>query len=83
MVDQPEYIYPYLIKSNSSLSVSYPFRFFNSKVISQVFNSDLTITYSTKSSNEKHIISSYNDLGVTLDIPSSNLRFFLVRRSLF
>jgi len=82
--DQPEYIHPYLIKcSNSSLSVSYPARFFNSSVISQVFNADLTITSSTKSSNEKHIISSYSDLSVTLEIPSSNLRFFLVRGSPF
>ncbi|XP_045818216.1 primary septum endo-1,3(4)-beta-glucanase-like [Trifolium pratense] len=82
--DQPEYIHPYLIKSsNSSLSVSYPSRFFNSKVISQVFNPDFTITSSTKCSNEKHIISSYNDLSVTLYIPSSNLRFFLVRGSPF
>ncbi|RHN50364.1 putative glucan endo-1,3-beta-D-glucosidase [Medicago truncatula] len=82
--DQPEYIHPYLIKSsNSSLSVSYPSRFLNSSVISQVFNADLTITSSTKTSNEKHIISSYNDLSVTLEIPSSNLRFFLVRGSPF
>ncbi|WJX70783.1 endo-1,3(4)-beta-glucanase [Trifolium repens] len=82
--DQPEYIHPYLIKSsNSSLSVSYPSRSINSSFLSQVFRADLTITSSTKTSNEKHIISSYNDLSVTLDIPSSNLRFFLVRGSPF
>ncbi|XP_012575339.1 glucan endo-1,3-beta-D-glucosidase-like [Cicer arietinum] len=86
--DQPEYIHPYLIKSsNSSLSVSYPFHHFNSSFIYQVFNADLTITSSEQKtnqhSNEKHIISSYSDLSVTLDIPSSNLSFFLVRGSPF
>ncbi|XP_012575338.1 glucan endo-1,3-beta-D-glucosidase-like [Cicer arietinum] len=84
--DQPEYIHPYLIKSsNSSLSVSYPSHFSNSSFIYQVFNADLTITSleqkTNQTSNEKHIISSYSDLSVTLDIPSSNLSFFLVRGS--
>ncbi|XP_061345243.1 glucan endo-1,3-beta-D-glucosidase 1-like [Gastrolobium bilobum] len=85
--DQPEYIHPYLIKSsNFSLSLSYPSRFFNSSFIYQVFNADLTITSSQKTnplSHWNHRISSYNDLSVTLDIPSSNLRFFLVRGSPF
>ncbi|KAK7316224.1 hypothetical protein VNO77_35082 [Canavalia gladiata] len=81
--DQPEYIHPYLIKSsNSSLSLSYPFHSVNSAVISQVFNPDLTIS-SQQKSDGKHIISSYSDLSVTLDIPSSNLSFFLVRGSPF
>ncbi|RZB70933.1 probable endo-1,3(4)-beta-glucanase ARB_01444 [Glycine soja] len=84
--DQPEYIHPYLIKSsNFSLSLSYPSRFFNSSFIYQVFNPDLTISSSQKShlSHLNHTISSHNDLSVTLDIPSSNLRFFLVRGSPF
>ncbi|KAK7273206.1 hypothetical protein RIF29_14255 [Crotalaria pallida] len=34
-------------------------------------------------SNGKHVISSYGDLSVTLDIPASSLRFFLVRGSPF
>ncbi|KAK7316225.1 hypothetical protein VNO77_35083 [Canavalia gladiata] len=81
--DQPEYIHPYLIKSsNSSLSLSYPSHSVSSTVIYQVFNPDLTIT-SKQHSNGKHVISSYSDLSVTLDIPSSNLRFFLVRGSPF
>ncbi|XP_027358054.1 probable endo-1,3(4)-beta-glucanase ARB_01444 isoform X2 [Abrus precatorius] len=82
--DQPEYIHPYLIKcSNSSLSLSYPSRFFNSSFIYQVFNPDLTISSSKESnlSHWNHRISSYSDLSVTLDIPDSNLRFFLVRGS--
>ncbi|XP_020205840.1 probable endo-1,3(4)-beta-glucanase ARB_01444 [Cajanus cajan] len=79
--DQPEYIHPYLIKSsNSSLSLSYPSRQVSSAVIYQVFNSDLTIS-SKQGSNEKHVISSYSDLSVTLDIPSKNLSFLLVRGS--
>ncbi|XP_045818208.1 probable endo-1,3(4)-beta-glucanase ARB_01444 [Trifolium pratense] len=85
--DQPEYIHPYLIKSsNSSLSVSYPSRFCNSSFTYQVFNPDLTISSIEKTnpfSHLSHKISSYNDLSVTLDIPSSNLRFFLVRGSPF
>ncbi|KAF1888838.1 hypothetical protein Lal_00036880 [Lupinus albus] len=85
--DQPEYIHPYLIKSsNSSLSVSYPSHFFTTAFIYQVFIADLTISASVKTNSDsihKHVISSYNDLSVTLDFPSSNLRFFLVRGSPF
>ncbi|CAL0318735.1 unnamed protein product [Lupinus luteus] len=85
--DQPEYIHPYLIKSsNSSLSISYPSQFFTTAFIYQVFIADLTISASVKNksySRDKHVISSYNDLSVTLDFPSSNLRFFLVRGSPF
>ncbi|KAF7822348.1 putative endo-1,3(4)-beta-glucanase [Senna tora] len=80
--DQPEYIHPYLIKSSlSSLSISYPSRFFSSAFIYQVFNADLTFGKTNPDPNGKHIISSYDDLSVTLEIPSSNLRFFLVRGS--
>ncbi|KAK7295461.1 hypothetical protein RJT34_18370 [Clitoria ternatea] len=85
---QAEYIHPYLIKSsNSSLSASFPFLFFSAAVLYQVFVPDLTISSSqnphTYSQQPSHFISSYSDLGVTLDIPSSNLRFFLVRGSPF
>ncbi|XWS46437.1 hypothetical protein CRYUN_Cryun14cG0066600 [Craigia yunnanensis] len=85
--DQPEYIHPYLIKSaDSSLSISYPSHFHNSSFIYQIFISDLTIfaTDKTNSTSQKnHIISSYSDLSLTIDFPSSNLRFFLVRGSPF
>ncbi|OIW16739.1 hypothetical protein TanjilG_14509 [Lupinus angustifolius] len=86
--DQPEYIHPYLIKSsNSSLSVSYPFLLFTTAMLYQVFVPDLTISTSSSSHKSEtktsHVISSYSDLGVTLDIPSSYLRFFLVRGSPF
>jgi len=81
--DQPEYIHPYLIKSsNSSLCLSYPSRQASSAVMYQVFSADLTIS-SKESSTGKHVISSYSDLSVTLDIPSSNLSFLLVRGSPF
>lgn len=83
--DQPEYIHPYLIKSSqSSLSISYPSQFHNSSFIYQVFNADLIISGPNKTcldSLQSHIISSYCDLSVTLDIPSSYFRFFLVRGS--
>ncbi|KAK7381133.1 hypothetical protein VNO78_33659 [Psophocarpus tetragonolobus] len=81
--DQQEYIHPYIVKSsNSSLSISYPSRQANSAVIHQVFNPDLTFSSNdSKGPNGKHIISSYDDLSVTLDIPSSNLSFLLVRGS--
>ncbi|GAV89788.1 Glyco_hydro_81 domain-containing protein [Cephalotus follicularis] len=85
--DQAEYIHPYLIKSSlTSLSVSYPSQFHNSSFTYQVFVPDLTISASDNTSPDSqrsHIITSYSDLSVTLDIPSSNLRFFIVRGSPF
>ncbi|KAF8399211.1 hypothetical protein HHK36_015076 [Tetracentron sinense] len=84
--DQPEYIHPYLIKSSlSSLSLSYPSRFSTSSFIYQIFTPDLTISATQNTNgdvNSNHIISSFSDLSVTLDLPS-NLRFFLVRGSPF
>ncbi|KAG0473452.1 hypothetical protein HPP92_015309 [Vanilla planifolia] len=80
--DQPEYIHPYLIKSaSSSLSLSFPSRFATPSFIYQTFVPDLTIS-SPDSSPNTHIITSFNDLSVTLDLPPS-LRFFLVRGSPF
>ncbi|PRQ53174.1 putative glucan endo-1,3-beta-D-glucosidase [Rosa chinensis] len=77
--DQPEYFHPYLIKSaSSSLSLCYPSRLSNSAFLYQVFNADLTIS-NTQNPQERHVISSFNDLSITLEFPSSNLRFFLVR----
>ncbi|GMN57642.1 hypothetical protein TIFTF001_026750 [Ficus carica] len=85
--DQPEYLHPYLVKSSSSsLSLCYPSRFSNSAFLYQIFNADLTISApgeTSQASQKSHVISSFNDLSVTLDIPSSNLRFFLVRGSPF
>ncbi|KAJ8568783.1 hypothetical protein K7X08_032414 [Anisodus acutangulus] len=79
--DQPEYIHPYLIKSsNSSLSICYPPQFCNPAFIYQIFNGDLTISVlNNPNPNAPHVISSFTDLSVTLDLTSSNLRFFLVR----
>ncbi|KAK9067134.1 hypothetical protein SSX86_014459 [Deinandra increscens subsp. villosa] len=77
--DQPEYIHPYLIKSSpSSLSMSYPPLFSTTAFTYQIFNADLTISAGDNPDpNQTHIISSFSDLSVTLDIP--NLRFYLVR----
>nr|XP_025696924.1 uncharacterized protein LOC112798000 [Arachis hypogaea] len=78
------YIHPYLIKSSaSSVSLCYPSRRVHSGSIYQVFKADLTISSSTQqtqqgSHSHHHVISSFSDLSVTLDIPSSDLTFFLV-----
>ncbi|KAK4749104.1 hypothetical protein SAY87_026553 [Trapa incisa] len=84
----PEYIHPYLIKLGlSCLSLCFPSsRFSTPAFVYQVFNADLTI--STESldhgmTSGRHIISYFDDLSITLDFPSSNLRFFLVRGSPF
>ncbi|KAL2329875.1 hypothetical protein Fmac_017456 [Flemingia macrophylla] len=80
---QPEYIHPYLIKSsNTSLSASYPFLIFTAAVLYQAFVPDLTIS-STQSKELNSVVSSHSDLAVTLDVPSSNFRFFLSRGSPF
>ncbi|CAN7098803.1 unnamed protein product [Brassica rapa subsp. narinosa] len=84
--DQPEYFHPYLIKpAKSSLSISYPSLFHNSDFFHEVFKPDITISGSPidQSSKQTHQISSFSDLGVNLDFPYSNLRFFLVRGSPF
>ncbi|KAF8407897.1 hypothetical protein HHK36_007035 [Tetracentron sinense] len=84
--DQPEYIHPYLIKSSlSSLFLCYPSRFSTSSFIYQTFTPDFSISATqntTTDSKNTHIISSFSDLSVTLDLPN-NLRFFLVRGSPF
>ncbi|CAA7018143.1 unnamed protein product [Microthlaspi erraticum] len=85
--DQAEYFHPYIIKSSdSSISISYPSLSHNSAFIYEAFNADITISGSDgpdQHSRKSHLISSFSDLGVTLDFPSSNLRFFLVRGSPF
>ncbi|KAF8090196.1 hypothetical protein N665_0483s0034 [Sinapis alba] len=85
--DQPENFHPYLIKTSpSSLSISYPSLTHNPAVIYQAFTADITITGSDgpdPHSRKTHLISSFSDLAVTLDFPSSNLRFFLARGSPF
>ncbi|XP_031116424.1 probable endo-1,3(4)-beta-glucanase ARB_01444 [Ipomoea triloba] len=83
--DQPEYIHPYLIKSSqSSLTLCYPSQFQGPAFIYQVFNADLTISaLDNPNPNAAHVVSSFSDLSLTLDLPSSNLRFFLVRGSPF
>ncbi|KAE9449426.1 hypothetical protein C3L33_18680, partial [Rhododendron williamsianum] len=81
--DQPEYVHPYLIKSSlSSLSLSYPSQFSSPAFTYQVFTPDLTITSANNTNpSSTHVVSSFSDLGLTLDLPSSGLRFFLVRGS--
>jgi len=87
--ETPEYIHPYLIGTRkSSLSFSYPSRYSNSSFLYQeVKDDDIGLTVSTIQKNfspiydGRHVITSYSDLGVTLDYPATNLSFFLVRGS--
>ncbi|KAM3286332.1 putative endo-1,3(4)-beta-glucanase ARB [Capsicum chacoense] len=83
--DQPEFIHPYIIKSAlSSLTLCYPSQSRNPAFIYQNFIADLTVSVlNNPNPNAPHVISSYDDLSVTLDLPSSNLRFFLVKGSPF
>ncbi|KAM1218168.1 hypothetical protein EV1_044971 [Malus domestica] len=83
--DQPEYIHPYAVKSSSAaLTISYPSLSSTSAFTHQIFTADLAISATQKpDSPQPHKISSFNDLSVTLDFPSSNLSFFLVRGSPF
>ncbi|XP_050382810.1 endo-1,3(4)-beta-glucanase 1-like [Argentina anserina] len=85
--DAPEYFHPYSFRfSNSSLTLSYPTLIATSPSILQNFTANLTIsaaqTQQQQQQQKQHqVVSSYSDLGVTLDILSSNLRFFLVKGS--
>ncbi|XP_073044892.1 glucan endo-1,3-beta-D-glucosidase-like [Primulina eburnea] len=83
--DQPEYIHPYLVKSSqSSLSLCFPSLSDNPAFIYQAFVDDLIIsTLNNPNPISTHIVSAFDDLSVTLDFPSSNIRFHLVRGSPF
>lgn len=66
---QPEFIHPYLIKSNTnrgSITICYPSRIVQSAFIIQSFVPDLTISCSHTGS---HVVSHFDDLSVTLDFP--------------
>ncbi|KAK9061815.1 hypothetical protein SSX86_018998 [Deinandra increscens subsp. villosa] len=80
--DQKEYIHPYLIKSShSSLSLSYPSIFSNTSLTQQIFTPDLNISVlHNPDPTRTHVVSSFSDLGVTLDL-QPGLRFFFVRGS--
>ncbi|XP_076896621.1 glucan endo-1,3-beta-D-glucosidase-like [Bidens hawaiensis] len=80
--DQPEYIHPYLIKSShSSLSFSHASFLSNSALCYQIFTPDLTLSASNQNNpNLTHVVSSFDDLSLTLDIQPT-LRFFLVKGS--
>ncbi|MQM03621.1 hypothetical protein Taro_036406 [Colocasia esculenta] len=92
--DRPEYIHPYLLKSSAaSLGLSFPSRVADPRSIYQSFTPDLTISSSVggddssdhKGANnvggrQRHLVSSFDDLSVTLDFPGG-LRFHLVRGS--
>ncbi|KAM5581328.1 glucan endo-1,3-beta-D-glucosidase 1-like [Rosa sericea] len=80
--DVAEYFHPYSFRfSNSSLTLSYPTRIATSASILQNFTADLSISATQNNQQQPQVVSSFSDLSVTLDIPSSNLRFFLVKGS--
>lgn len=73
-----------MIKSSlSSLSLSYPSQFSSPSFTYEAFVPDFAVATSSNLSslNTTHKISAFSDLGLTLDLPSANLRFFLVRGS--
>jgi len=64
---QPEYIHPYLLQSaHGSLSISYPNRVAQSGLVYQVFIANIIISALVPG---HHIISSFDDLSVTLQLP--------------
>ncbi|XP_073149684.1 glucan endo-1,3-beta-D-glucosidase [Henckelia pumila] len=83
--DQPEYIHPYMVKSSqSSLSICFPSLSDNPAFIYEAFIDDLIIsTLNNPNPSSTHVVSAFDDLSVTLDFPSSNIRFYLVRGSPF
>ncbi|MQL92750.1 hypothetical protein Taro_025377 [Colocasia esculenta] len=82
--DQPEYVHPYLVRSSgSSLTLCHPSRFATPAFLYQTFAEDLTISAGGPAgSSPRHLVSAFDDLSVTLDLPPA-LRFFLVRGSPF
>ncbi|GER35727.1 beta-glucan-binding protein [Striga asiatica] len=84
--DQPEYLHPYLVRSSESkLTICYPSLSENtSAFFYQIFVADIIVsTVKNPNPSATHMISKFNDLSVTLDFPSTGLRFYLVRGSPF
>jgi endo-1,3(4)-beta-glucanase len=78
--DQPEYLHPYSIRSpgGSALDVCYPTRNHSPSFIIQTFVPDITISDAKGAAQQRHRVSAFDDLSVTLDV-SPSLRAHLVR----
>ncbi|EFJ24486.1 hypothetical protein SELMODRAFT_100942 [Selaginella moellendorffii] len=77
---QPEYIHPYLVQSKpGAFTICYPARIVSPAFIIQAFTQDITISHGR--GNVPHVISHYDDLSVTLEVPGKRLKVPLVRGS--
>ncbi|CAD6225102.1 unnamed protein product [Miscanthus lutarioriparius] len=78
--DQPEYIHPYSVRSpgGAALDVCYPSRNHSPSFVIQTFVADLTVSDAAGSTVQRHSVSAFDDLSVTLDV-SPSLRAHLVR----
>ncbi|MCO5587273.1 hypothetical protein L7F22_041220 [Adiantum nelumboides] len=66
----PEYLHPYLIQvKDGALTICYPSRLVHASFIIQAFVPNLTIGSSSSNSTRRHIVTSYDDLSVTLELP--------------
>ncbi|CAA0830835.1 glycosyl hydrolase family 81 protein [Striga hermonthica] len=85
--NQPEYFHSYLVQSSrSQLTQCYPSLspFTTVVFFYLIFAADIAIsTINNANLNAKPVISKYNDLNVTLDFPSNNLKIYLIRGSPF
>jgi endo-1,3(4)-beta-glucanase len=78
--DMPEYIHPYSVRSpgGGALDVCYPSRVHSPSSVTQTFVADLTVSDAAAGSAQRHVVSAFDDLSVTLDV-SPSLRAHLVR----
>ncbi|CAD6344022.1 unnamed protein product [Miscanthus lutarioriparius] len=78
--DQPEYIHPYSVRSpgGAALDVCYPSRNHSPSFVIQTFVADVTVSDAAGSTAQRHSVSAFDDLSVTLDV-SPSLRAHLVR----
>jgi endo-1,3(4)-beta-glucanase len=78
--DMPEYIHPYSIRSpgGGALDVCYPSRTHSTSSVTQTFVADLTVSDASAGTAQRHVVSAFDDLSVTLDV-SPSLRVHLVR----
>ncbi|CAL5028644.1 unnamed protein product [Urochloa decumbens] len=78
--DMPEYIHPYLVRSpgGGALDVCYPSRTHSPSSVTQIFVADLTVSDAAAGTAQRHVVSAFDDLSVTLDV-SASLRAHLVR----
>ncbi|KAI5070127.1 hypothetical protein GOP47_0014470 [Adiantum capillus-veneris] len=66
----PEYLHPYLIQvKGGALTICYPSRLVHASFIIQDFEANLTVGSSYSNSSRSHVVTSFDDLSVTLELP--------------